>query len=128
MSASVLCVTFDRHDPVRVGAFWAETLTYDMHRGAEEFGEIALSDPTGTGPDIYLMTVPESKVVKNRVHLDLQAEPTMEAEVARLEAAGASVLATHQDPEGFVDPYIWTVMKDPEGNEFCVGEPLSRRG
>lgn len=127
MSANVLCVTIDCHDPVRLGAFWAEALTYDMYRGAEGFGEIALSDPTGRGPDLYLITVPESKVVKNRVHLDLKAEPTLEAEVERLEAAGASVLTTHQDPDGFVDPYIWTVMQDPEGNEFCVAEPLSRR-
>ena len=65
-----------------------------MHRGAEAFGEIGLAVPAGTGPDIYLMAVPESEVVKNRVHLDLQAEPTMGAKVARLEAAGASVLAS----------------------------------
>lgn len=74
------------------------------------------------------MSVPESKSVKNRVHLDLQAETSIEEEVERLVAAGATAIVTRQDPEGFQAPYRWTVMEDTEGNEFCVGELLSRRG
>jgi hypothetical protein len=67
-------------------------------------------------------------VVKNRVHIDLLAtEASVEAEVERLVKAGARALETHHDPEGYSDPYIWTVMQDPEGNEFCVGEPMSGR-
>lgn len=85
-------------------------------------------DPTGVGPSLGFMKVPESKTVKNRVHLDLTTETSLEEEVERLVAAGARIVTTLQDPnEGYVDPHIWTVMQDPEGNEFCVLEPLNRR-
>ncbi len=73
------------------------------------------------------MAVPEPKTVKNRVHLDLQSETSMEDEVERLVAAGATAIVTRRDPDDFENPFTWTVMEDPEGNEFCVGEPLSRR-
>jgi predicted enzyme related to lactoylglutathione lyase len=86
-------------------------------------------DPTGVGPSLGFMKVPESKAVKNRVHLDLTTDGPLEAEVDRLVAAGARAIETLQDPaEGYVDPHIWTVMEDPEGNEFCVLEPMSQRG
>jgi hypothetical protein len=52
---------------------------------------------------------------------------SLEEEVDRLVAAGARAIETLQDPDGFVDPAIWTVMRDPEGNEFCVIEEMSRR-
>ena len=71
------------------------------------------------------MKVPESKVVKNRVHLDLLPDTTLEAEVERLTAAGATLVETLRDPETFVDPMHWAVLQDPEGNEFCV---IERRG
>jgi predicted enzyme related to lactoylglutathione lyase len=125
MSAKVLCVTFDTHDPERVARFWATALGYEVDPTGRALGEVSANDPTGEGPTLYFMTVPESKSVKNRVHLDLAAEPSIEAEVARLEAAGARALASHRDPEGFPDPYRWTVMQDPEGNEFCVVEPMT---
>jgi predicted enzyme related to lactoylglutathione lyase len=69
--------------------------------------------------------VPESKVVKNRVHLDLLPDTTLEAEVERLTAAGATLVNTLRDPATFVDPMHWAVLHDPEGNEFCV---IERRG
>ena len=59
--------------------------------------------------------MPESKVVKNRVHLDLRATGSMAAEVERLEGIGATVVR-RVDEEGS----FWTVMQDPEGNELCV--------
>jgi predicted enzyme related to lactoylglutathione lyase len=123
--AKVLCVTIDTHDPERVASFWATALGYEVNLTWRSFGVVEAADPTGEGPTLYLVAVPEGKSVKNRVHLDLSAEPSMEAEVARLEAAGARALATHRHPEGFQDPYRWTVMEDPEGNEFCVGERVT---
>jgi predicted enzyme related to lactoylglutathione lyase len=67
--------------------------------------------------------VPEPKVAKNRVHLDLQIAAdtadgdatAVEAEVARLVVAGATVL--HRGEQG---PFRWVTMTDPEGNEFCL--------
>ena len=60
--------------------------------------------------------VPERKVAKNRMHLDL-ASPDHEAEVARLVALGATRVADMEEWG-----YEWTVLQDPEGNEFCVAE------
>ena len=65
---------------------------------------------TGPGGRVFFQLVAESKVVKNRWHLDLSA-PDVEAEVARIAAVGGRVLAVRDG---------WTTMADPEGNEFCV--------
>jgi predicted enzyme related to lactoylglutathione lyase len=60
--------------------------------------------------------VPEKKVAKNRMHVDLAA-PDREAEVARLLELGATRVADMNEWG-----YEWTVMQDPEGNEFCVAD------
>jgi hypothetical protein len=128
MSSNVVSTTFDCHDPRGLAGFWADALSYSIEAPNEDAGEVLLVDPTGVGPSLGFVKVPESKVVKNRVHLDLTTDGPLEAEVERLVAAGASAVETLQDPgEGYVDPHIWTVMQDPEGNEFCVLEPMSRR-
>lgn len=78
----------------------------------------ALVDPDGVGPRILFMRVPEPKVVKNRVHLDIRAGRSDEdktAKIAELVAAGATEIR-RVDEHG----QWWMVMADPEGNEFCV--------
>lgn len=71
---------------------------------------------TGLGRRLLFQRVPEPKTVKNRLHLDLHAGPERrDAEVARLEKLGAKVLRKVAEPGG-----TWTVLSDPEGNEFCV--------
>ena len=127
MPASVLCVTVDTHDPVREAEFWAAALGYDIDRGWEKFGEVAITDPTGAGPMVLFMTVPEAKTVKNRLHLDIVGAMRMADEVDRLVALGAEVVEVRRDPEDYPEPWTWTVMLDPEGHEFCVGEQLSDR-
>lgn len=83
-----------------------------------------LVDTEGRRPDIFFLRVPESKVVKNRVHLDVKVgrrlpaaerRPRIEEVGRELVAAGGSVQRRFDDDEGF-----WLVMQDPEGNEFCV--------
>ncbi|MCM2412405.1 VOC family protein [Streptomyces sp. RKAG290] len=70
----------------------------------------------GHGRRLLFQRVPEPKTVKNRLHLDLHAGPDRrDAEVARLEGLGANVLRKVEEPGG-----TWTVLTDPEGNEFCV--------
>jgi hypothetical protein len=54
------------------------------------------------------------------VHLDLLTDGPMETEVARLVAAGAQQVEVRQDPDSLDNPDTWTVMLDPEGNEFRV--------
>ena len=69
-------------------------------------------------PGLVFVPVPEAKQVKNRLHLDLAAhvEDDREAEIARLEQMGARRVDVGQSGEP------WTVLADPEGNEFCVLE------
>ncbi|MBU6536600.1 VOC family protein [Streptomyces mayonensis] len=71
---------------------------------------------TGLGRRLLFQRVPEAKTGKNRVHLDVHsADGGREAEAARLEALGASVVRRVKEQGG-----EWVVMADPEGNEFCV--------
>jgi len=128
MPVKVGFTTFDCGDPRAVAEFWATALSYEIDAPNEADGEIMLKDPNGVGPSLGFMKVPEPKVIKNRVHLDLiVTEGSLEQEVERLVAAGARAVETLQDPDWFVDPMAWTVMHDPEGNEFCVIEWMSRR-
>ncbi|MGH2590804.1 MAG: VOC family protein [Actinomycetota bacterium] len=105
-------VVIDCADPPSLARFWAAVTGYDVGPGDEEWASIE-----GEGDReivIGFQKVPEGKVVKNRVHVDLAA-PDEEAEARRIEALGATRLWVSEDPE---DPFV--VLADPEGNEFCV--------
>lgn len=85
--------------------------------GRSAFRDVAAcSDPAGMEPRFYFQRVPEGKTAKNRVHLDIHvdADPKT-AEVERLEELGAQLIETHSDR----GPLTY-VMRDPEGNEFCL--------
>ncbi len=74
--------------------------------------------------NLLFIRVPEAKVVKNRVHLDVRPdEGTRDEEVERLLALGATVLADRRRPDGTG----WVVLADPEGNEFCVERSAAER-
>ena len=122
-------VTFDCAEPERVGRFWCEVLGYvaPSPPPPEDDGSwFACTDPTGVGPRLFFQRVPEGKVVKNRVHLDVRVGTglvreerlaTLEAECARLVALGATrvrLLAADDENESCI------VMQDVEGNEFCL--------
>jgi catechol 2,3-dioxygenase-like lactoylglutathione lyase family enzyme len=134
MSAKVQIV-IDCIDPSKLICFWAAALGYDIqfptgseeerqllaaHPGLEGSAAAAL-DPEGVRPRLFLQRVPEPKTVKNRLHVDLSVDDR-EAEVERLRGLGASILHPHMTGE-FGEH--WTVMADPEGNEFCVAQRLS---
>jgi len=74
------------------------------------------------------MKVPEPKAGKNRLHLDLVTDGSMEAEVIRLVEAGAQLIEVRQDLASYDNPDSWTVMRDPEGNEFCVSSTATLTG
>jgi hypothetical protein len=118
-------IVFDSRHPASLARFWAEALDgyrvapYDeqeLRRLADNGIDDPEDDPTvlveaGHGrPRYFFALVPEGKVAKNRVHLDLAADDPA-AEIARLVELGA--VAVHHY-EG------WVQMTDPEGNEFCV--------
>ncbi|ACQ80830.1 conserved hypothetical protein [Beutenbergia cavernae DSM 12333] len=138
-------LTVDTADPPELARFWAGALRYaepDPPAGyadwgawllaqgvpEQEWGDSAyLADPQGVGPSLSFLRVPEAKVVKNRLHLDLKVsggrdvpqrerERRIRAEVARLTDAGARTLTEHAGPGGLDH----VTMADPEGNEFCV--------
>ena len=116
MRSLIDTLTFDCRDPRLLAAFWCEALGYRLDDDDEEEEDAAIVPPAGAaGWTLLFQVVPEGKSVKNRLHLDLSPPETMAAEVDRLTAAGGSVV--RRVDEGGI---YWTVMLDPEGNEFCV--------
>jgi hypothetical protein len=121
MSVKEFQVTFDCEEPGRVAEFWCQVLGYVI----EDSGVVCV-DPAGRGPRLYFQGVPERKVVKNRVHLDLrvgtglvgaQRLAKLETECSRLVALGAvrvRLLSADDENESCI------VMQDIEGNEFCL--------
>jgi predicted enzyme related to lactoylglutathione lyase len=105
-------VTFDCADPRRLASFWAEVTGFVWDGATDDWA--GLHDRRGIGPRLLFMRVPESKTVKNRVHLDVSAADR-EAEAERLTALGGRRLRTVTD-----QGRGWIVMADPEGNEFCI--------
>jgi hypothetical protein len=137
-------IVIDSHDPEGLAKFWAEALGYQeeppppgfddwpaflrsIEVPQEEWGRYAaVVDPAGFGPRVLFQRVPEGKIVKNRVHLDLSVsggrgvanEERREAvarAVARLEGLGATALGPKEEMGS-----CWVVMQDPEGNELCL--------
>lgn len=116
-AATIDCIVIDCIDSGPVAAFWQAALGYEEARRDGTW--VLLRDPRGRTPNLAIDPVPEGKVVKNRVHLDLIPAETMEAEVERLERLGARRLrVVRNGPDS-----VHTVMADPEGNEFCVLQP-----
>ncbi len=121
-------VTFDCADPERVGRFWCEVLGYVPPSPLPEPAGswFACTDPTGVGPRLFFQRVPEGKVVKNRVHLDVRVGTglvgeerlaVLQAERARLEALGATLVLVQVADE---ENESCITMQDIEGNEFCL--------
>jgi predicted enzyme related to lactoylglutathione lyase len=107
-------VVIDCADHRQVVDFWAAALGYERREVNEQY--VALVPPAREPgrPPLLFQRVPEPKIAKNRVHLDFRT-PVMADEVARLVRLGATVLA-----ERSLADFAWTVLADPEGNEFCV--------
>ncbi|MGW1125573.1 VOC family protein [Streptomyces sp. NPDC002526] len=121
-------LSVDCHDPERLAAFWCEVLGFTVLDRGKDMVEISSWDPTAEDirarqmpPTIYFQRVPDTKAVKNRLHLDVSPiDCSTEAEVTRLLALGATRVDIGQG-EG----RSWVVMADPEGNEFCVVRTLA---
>ncbi|MDG4772309.1 VOC family protein [Solwaraspora sp. WMMD792] len=106
----------DAHDPARLARWWAQALGYQIVHEAPD--EVEIRRSPDQLPGLIFVPVPESKQLKNRLHIDLR--PTDQAaEVERLVDMGARRVDIDQGD------VTWMVLADPEGNEFCV---LSGRG
>jgi hypothetical protein len=134
-------VTFDAADPGRLAGFWRDLLGYTWedppapHATWEEFAKAvgisaedfaALVDPDGAQPRMFFQRVPEPKAAKNRVHLDVnvgggrgvppgERRAAVDTAVERLVGIGATRVRAYDEPDQY-----WVVMRDPEGNEFCL--------
>lgn len=142
-------VSFDCADPDKLARFWAEALRYRLEEPPQGFatwqdywrarglpeeeltgdgGYDSVIDPAGVGPRLWFQKVPEGKVLKNRLHLDLSVtsgdrpvevrRAQLDAEAERLVRLGAT-LSKVLVVEGLPDYYAITLL-DPEGNEFCI--------
>lgn len=105
-------VTMDCRDALGLSAFWSKVLDRPVAAGASEHFAVI-----GGHPNMLFIQVPESKVAKNRCHVDLDADAPLEEIRERLEAFGATFV--HRKDEFGIS---WMTFTDPEGNEFCVGE------
>ncbi len=101
----------DAADPVALGSWWAEALGWVVVNDSPE--EFEIRPAPDRLPGLLFAPVPEAKTVKNRLHLDLRPDD-QGAEVERLLALGARRADVGQGEQS------WTVLMDPEGNEFCV--------
>ncbi|MEU1981444.1 VOC family protein [Nocardia sp. NPDC019395] len=146
-------ITFDAHDPRALSTFWRDALGYvhpgppgaDLPTDADPLAawdqflagigvppeqrntKSAIEDPDGHGPRLFFQQVPEDKVAKNRVHLDIRAAPGLQGEermaaledaCTRLVSLGATRVRRFEPAPPLEAGFI--VMTDPEGNEFCL--------
>ena len=121
MSLRIQSLCIDTTEPAALAAFWEQALGW--RRTYDEPDEVVLEAPEGgreegVVPDLLFLRVPETKAVKNRLHIDLRPEDQA-AEVARLERLGAQRTDVGQSSD-----VTWIVMADPHGNEFCVLKAL----
>ncbi|MEV0716080.1 VOC family protein [Asanoa sp. NPDC050611] len=118
-------INVDSHDPYELAGWWSQVLGYA--RSTDDFPgdpEALLIAPDGAGPGVLFCRVPDDKVTKNRLHLDLQpSDHSRDEEVDRLLALGATLVGDHRRPDGTG----WVTLADPEGNEFCVERSAAER-
>jgi hypothetical protein len=109
-----LCL--DATDQQALADWWCTAMGYvrrDVLTEETREKDVAIRDPCGEGPLIWVIPVPEGKTVKNRMHLDVYGD------IKELQDLGATVIRPQDDE------IEWTVMADPEGNEFCVFTPTA---
>ncbi|MFF9337404.1 VOC family protein [Streptomyces albogriseolus] len=115
MVSTVANMAIDCANAYELALFWSKVTgqPVDPEDGPGD-AETAITLPNGTA--LYFNQVPEPKTTKNRLHLCLRPDTSRDAEVERLLALGASLVADHRRPDG----WGWVVLADPEGNEFCI--------
>jgi hypothetical protein len=114
MPSRIAVIAIDAVRPEVVAEFWCEVLGWSVVAVEEDIVSIGPED--ATWPAIDIVAVPEGKVVKNRLHLDLRADgTTTQQELQRLLDLGARPTDVGQAPDS-----SWVVLSDPEGNEFCL--------
>ena len=136
MAIDLHSITVDCARPLALARFWAAALGWEVpeytekdyewlrSKGIEDVEDdpAVVANPPGGGTRLLFLKVPEGKAAKNRVHLDVRATTSMKEETDRLVGLGATVDRVVEEDGG-----TWTVMRDPEGNEFCVERSEAER-
>jgi hypothetical protein len=112
--SGIAALAIDCADPPNLARWWQRLLGGTVEKGAD--GDATLRPPGGLAIDF--VRVPESKTVKNRLHLDLRSSD-FDAAVAQARSLGAI------PADDVYDGDSWQVLRDPEGNEFCILRPRS---
>ena len=112
----IASVVVDCADPRAMARFWGEAMDWTVHKVTDH--NAVLRSAQGVGPYLQFLRTPDVKTGWNRVHLDIRPYPGDDpaAEAARLRALGATTVDLETDVP-------WTVLADPEGNEFCLLAP-----
>jgi predicted enzyme related to lactoylglutathione lyase len=120
-TSRLIALAFDANDPLRLARFWADALGWQVDDETDDVVTLVPTDHTQF--TLEFGPVPEPKVGKNRIHLDLTTTSVADQQetVARLLERGAGPVDVGQTAD---DPHV--VLADPEGNEFCVIEPGNR--
>jgi predicted enzyme related to lactoylglutathione lyase len=113
MSVTINQVAIDTTDPQRLAAWWAEQTGGVIYADTGTFALLGVGTKEN-GFSLCFQKVEEPTPGKNRLHLDCSAAD-VEAETDRLVAAGATFVASHEN-----DGFAWTVLADPDGNQFCL--------
>jgi predicted enzyme related to lactoylglutathione lyase len=118
MLSAVFSITFDCIDTRNVAQFWGAVTGYSLEEVQAPGNPFWVAHPPNQGwPRLVFVAVPERKVVKNRLHLDLMpTDDDQDHEVERLLGLGATLVDDRRE----LDPGGWVVLADPEGNEFCL--------
>lgn len=121
MSLAMHHVVVDCEKPSVLAEFWAGVLDFEKEEWGDEHGAVAFN-PADRQLRLLFLPVPELKEIKNRLHIDVETtDSTMESEVQRLEGLGATRVERREIVRDTWSSE-WTVMLDPEGNEFCVSK------
>lgn len=121
MASSVRTVTFDTRDPYELAGFWLQV--FELERPDDDNPGDPYAEVVTGSVKLLFEQNSDTKVTKNRVHLDLEPDQPRDAEVDRIVALGATIAYDHRQPDGTG----WVILQDPEGNEFCVLRSAAER-
>lgn len=116
----LLNITFSCSDPARVAEFWGSLLDYEASSAGDSW---IATDPRGEGTRLRFNQMEKSETIEVPIHVDVNV-PDREAELNRILQLGGQLVETRSDSIGNFSE-TWTVMRDPEGNGFCIQSPPS---
>jgi predicted enzyme related to lactoylglutathione lyase len=122
VTSGIYSFTVDTPDPYTLATWWSQVLGHPLDE-EDNPGDPLAAVILPVGPPLLFVQTDDQKVVKNRLHLDLQPDGPREAEVERLLGIGATMVDDRRNDDGTG----WAVLADPEGNEFCVLRSAAER-